>query len=84
VPARPFVGGVESTVVAVPPTELTNAMNELTVIAILTATFGVWYGLRLFQLIRTDGYGPRSSSGLPRDWSPPELPSTPYSTKAHH
>lgn len=60
-------------------------MNELILVAVLTSiAFGVWYGVRLFHLIKTDGYGHRSSSGLPRDWSPSELPSTPYSTRPHY
>ena len=46
--------------------------------------FTVWFAIRLTSLIKADGYGLRSSSGLPRDWSPtPELPSTPYVVKPH-
>lgn len=51
--------------------------------------FSVWYGRRLFRIIKADGYGFRSSSGLPRgwspsdDWSPDDLPSTPYSVRPH-
>ena len=44
-----------------------------------------WYGLRLFRMIKADGYGFRVSSGLPRDWSPSEdLPSTSYAQKPHY
>ncbi len=42
-----------------------------------------WFAVRLIMLIRADGYGFRAASGLPRDWAPPELPSTPYSQQAH-
>jgi hypothetical protein len=45
--------------------------------------FTVWFLWRLALLIKADGYGFRSSSGLPNDWSPPELPSTPYVAKPH-
>lgn len=47
------------------------------------AAFSVWFSWRLTTIIKADGYGFRSSSGLPRDWAPPELPSTPYSVKPH-
>lgn len=40
----------------------------------------VW---RLLVFIRADGYGSRSASGLPRDWSPTDLPSTSYAAKPH-
>ncbi len=60
-------------------------MNEFaTSVVLATIAFSVWYGHRLFTLIKNDGYGLRSSSGLPRDWAPPELPSTPYSAKPHY
>ena len=43
-----------------------------------------WFGWRLVAIIKADGYGfLRASSGLPRDWAPPELPSTPYSVAPH-
>ncbi len=41
-----------------------------------------WFAVRLITVIRADGYGFRAASGLPRDWAPPELPSTPYSQQA--
>lgn len=42
------------------------------------------FGWRLLAIIKADGYGLRSSSGLPRDWSPStDLPSTPYAVKPH-
>ena len=44
-----------------------------------------WFGVRSLNLIKSDGYGFRAASGLPRDWSPhAELPSTPYHEKVHH
>jgi hypothetical protein len=56
------------------------AATILATIGALTLVFG-W---RLLAIIKADGYGLRSSSGLPRDWSPaPELPSTPYLVKPH-
>jgi hypothetical protein len=51
---------------------------------VVAAALSVWYGVRLFQIIKTDGYAFRAASGLPRDWSPtPDLPSTPYVKKPH-
>ncbi len=58
-----------------------------TYVVLLAATVAVvvaWFVVRLVTIIRADGYGFRAASGLPRDWAPPELPSTPYSTKAHY
>jgi hypothetical protein len=44
-----------------------------------------WFGVRLTNLIKSDGYGFRAASGLPRDWSPSaDLPSTSYTEKVHH
>jgi hypothetical protein len=44
-----------------------------------------WYGVRLVHMIKSDGYGFRAASGLPRDWSPSvELPSTSYTDRPHH
>ncbi len=51
-------------------------------LGIVAAVTG-WFGWRLAALVKADGYGFRSSSGLPRDWAPPELPSTPYAVKPH-
>jgi hypothetical protein len=52
--------------------------------ALATAAVSMWFGWRLVTIIRADGYGfLRASSGLPRDWAPAELPSTPYSLKPH-
>ncbi len=48
------------------------------------AVAAVWLAVRLTAIIKADGYGLRAASGLPRDWAPPELPSTPYSKKAHY
>lgn len=47
------------------------------------AAFSGWFGWRLTAMIKADGYGFRSASGLPRDWAPPQLPSTPYAVKPH-
>lgn len=59
-------------------------INELLILAAITV-FTAWFALRLASLIKSDGYGFRSSSGLPRDWSPtPDLPSTSYLVKPHH
>jgi hypothetical protein len=53
-------------------------------VALATAAVSMWFGWRLVTIIRADGYGfLRASSGLPRDWAPAELPSTPYSLKPH-
>lgn len=53
-------------------------------IAAAAAAASFWFGWRLATIIRADGYGfLRASSGLPRDWAPPELPSTPYSVAPH-
>ncbi|MBA3266047.1 MAG: hypothetical protein H0T14_06705 [Nocardioidaceae bacterium] len=60
-------------------------MNLLALSAVISCiVFGTGYALHLVWLIRSDGYGFRSSSGLPRDWAPAELPSTPYSAKPHY
>lgn len=61
-------------------------MNSFAVIISLAAimAFTAWFTWRLTSIIKADGYGFRSSSGLPRDWSPtPELPSVPYVVKPH-
>ena len=47
--------------------------------ALLTVVLTSWLAWQLMSLIKRDGYGLRSASGLPRDWAPPERPSTPYS-----
>ncbi len=47
------------------------------------AVWSLWFGWRLTSIIKADGYGFRSSSGLPRDWAPTELPSTPYVARPH-
>lgn len=62
---------------------MTTFALSLPLAAIAFAT--VWFFLHLVGLIKSDGYGFRSSSGLPRDWAPPDLdlPSTPYSVKPH-
>ena len=55
----------------------------LTLVA--AAIAAAWFGVRLAHMIKSDGYGFRAASGLPRDWSPStELPSTPYIEKPHH
>ncbi len=52
---------------------------------VAAALVAAWYGARLAHLIKSDGYGFRAASGLPRDWSPSvDLPSTPYVQKPHH
>ncbi len=53
-------------------------------IAIMTALAVAALFAEIAHLIRMDGYGFRSSSGLPRDWAPPDLPSTPYNVKPHY
>jgi len=59
-------------------------MTELSLLVLLAGiVVSVWYGLHLLHVVKADGYGFRSSSGLPKDWAPPELPSTPYSAKPH-
>lgn len=62
-----------------------NAMEPVTVLTAVLAALVVsaWLSWRLTTIIKRDGYGFRSSSGLPRDWAPAELPSTPYSVKPH-
>jgi hypothetical protein len=46
--------------------------------------FALAFGWRLVSIIKADGYGFRTSSGLPRDWSPsPDLPSFSYVAKPH-
>lgn len=60
-----------------------NTVGELALVAVVFASassFGWW----LAAVIKADGYGFRATSGLPRDWSPAELPSTPYALKPHH
>jgi hypothetical protein len=53
-------------------------------IAAAATALSLWFGWRLATIVRADGYGfLRASSGLPRDWAPPDLPSTPYSVKPH-
>jgi hypothetical protein len=53
-------------------------------LAVVAVAVSAWFAWRLATIIREDGYGfLRASSGLPRDWAPPELPSTPYSVKPH-
>jgi hypothetical protein len=59
-----------------------ETVRELLVAAVVLGTSG-WFGWWLTGIIKADGYGFRASSGLPRDWAPPELPSTPYSVKPH-
>jgi hypothetical protein len=59
-------------------------MNSLLFFAVAAVTvFSVWLVWRLASIIKADGYGFRSSSGLPRDWAPPESQSIPYSVKPH-
>ena len=60
-------------------------MEPVTVLLSLcaVAALGVWFGWRLTAMVLADGYGFRTSSGLPRDWAPPALPSTPYAVKPH-
>ncbi|MEJ7706083.1 MAG: hypothetical protein WKF82_01710 [Nocardioidaceae bacterium] len=59
-------------------------MTDLLFLALVAAGLLTWWaGRYLFRIVRTDGYGFRSSSGLPRDWAPAELPSTPYTVKPH-
>ncbi len=58
-------------------------MDSFAVLTACAVALAAWFGWRLATLIRADGYGFRSSSGLPRDWAPPELPSTPYAVKPH-
>jgi hypothetical protein len=62
-----------------------TAMNTLALLSFASiAIFTLVLGWRLVSIVKADGYGFRSSSGLPRDWSPtPELPSTPYLVKPH-
>ena len=55
----------------------------LTLVAAAIAV--AWFGVRLAHMIKSDGYGFRAASGLPRDWSPSaDLPSTSYTEKVHH
>jgi hypothetical protein len=63
-------------------TAMTNIELLLSATAVLAT---VWFLVHLVSLIKSDGYGFRSSSGLPKDWAPPELdlPSVPYSVKPH-
>jgi len=64
-----------------------TAMTSISVITfvVAAAVVAAWFVARLAHLIRSDGYGFRASSGLPRDWSPSvDLPSTPYVMKPHH
>ncbi|MGH3508206.1 MAG: hypothetical protein ACRDO2_13480 [Nocardioidaceae bacterium] len=65
-------------------------MTEMTIL--LLAVAGVllvgWLATRYVAFLKSDGYGRRSTSGLPRnwkptDWSAPDLPSTPYRVKPH-
>ena len=56
------------------------ALLAVTVLAVAALAFGAW----LVRTVRADGYGYRASSGLPRDWSPTDLPSTPYSRTPPH
>ena len=60
-------------------------MNSITVLIPLTivAVAAVWFVAHLATIIKQDGYGFRSASGLPRDWAPPETQSEPYSVKQH-
>ncbi len=55
----------------------------LVLLAVGFAATVSWCGIRLRAMVKADGYGFRAASGLPRDWAPSDLPSTPYSTKAH-
>jgi hypothetical protein len=62
-------------------------MTEFAVLVplVVAAIAAAWFGLRLAQIIKADGYGFRAASGLPRDWSPSaDLPSTSYVDKPHH
>ena len=53
-------------------------------IAAAIGVFALAFGWRLVSIIKADGYGLRSASGLPRDWSPePDLPSFSYTVKPH-
>lgn len=59
-------------------------MEDITLLGLFAGiSVSGWYLLHLLHVIKADGYGFRSSSGLPKDWAPPELPSTPYSAKPH-
>jgi hypothetical protein len=59
-------------------------MSTITVLALaILAVAAVGYAVRLVVMIKRDGYGFRSSSGLPRDWAPTETQSWPYSLKPH-
>jgi hypothetical protein len=62
-----------------------TAMNTLAIISFAAiGVFALAFGWRLVSFIKADGYGFRSASGLPRDWSPePDLPSVPYLVKPH-
>ncbi|MFY9914241.1 MAG: hypothetical protein WAK18_06225 [Nocardioidaceae bacterium] len=58
-----------------------SVLTLIVAAAVVTA----WYVARLAHFVKSDGYGFRSASGLPRDWSPSvDLPSTPYAKKPHH
>ncbi len=56
---------------------------QMLILFLIVSAVSSWFSWRLTMMIKADGYGFRSSSGLPRDWSPAELPSTPYSVKPH-
>jgi hypothetical protein len=62
-----------------------TAMTIYTILAaIAVGVVAVAFGRWLFSFIKADGYGLRTASGLPRDWSPSsDLPSIPYSVKPH-
>lgn len=47
------------------------------------AVGSAWFAARLVAVIKSDGYGFRAASGLPRDWAPSDTQSTPYSEKPH-
>ena len=54
------------------------------IVGVALTAAAVWFAVRLTAIIKADGYGFRAASGLPRDWAPSDLPSTPYSKKAHY
>jgi hypothetical protein len=67
-----------------------TAMTEMTTFALVVAGILIagYLAAQYLKFIKSDGYGRRSSSGLPRDWKPrdwatPDLPSTPYQAKPH-
>jgi len=56
----------------------------IVILGVVAVAAALWFAARLRAMVKADGYGFRAASGLPRDWAPADLPSTPYSTKAHY